>query len=583
MKTTSKLKLISIAVLSIYTSKYGVGTAFSQSINDAVRQSQIDITSQQQLQQFQQQQNQLKNAGNDDFDFKLQRTEKSPVKKSIDSLGFILKEIRVEGATIFNQAQIDKSFDKHIGKTTSLEDINEDIAGLEERYRKEGYFLTKVYVPPQTIEDGVLKIAVIEGYINKVNVGGGSEAMQAKVKEVSQKLIDKKPIDLHSIESILLILNAFPGYDVSSVLRQGSEPSSSELFINVRELPDSYLSSISNNAGYSTGPWGIRLNGVNNHILGRDNQLTYGYNGSLGDTIEEYKRLMSVTAKYAESLGNSGLVGSVSILKSQSNPKASLTPLNLQTDGQTIGLRLAYPLYKSQGNSLSLESGLGFNRTTTTLNSAPLTFDKSTVFDVNLAWINNRAFNGVNVMNFSVSKGIPGGNSLDGGDLNASKIGFNPQFSKFSFNLLRVQQIAPSWSASLYVNGQYTKDNLLVAETIVFGGIPLGRGYDNGAISGDTGLGSSIEIRKDLKINLPYTTSPLQLFSFYDYGTAVTNYNATTGAPENSKYIQSYGFGARTTFPKGTLELQYAIADLPVASLDPRPNPRILFLANYFF
>jgi hemolysin activation/secretion protein len=292
---------------------------------------------------------------------------------------------------------------------------------------------------------------------------------------------------------------------------------------------------------------------------------------------------MSVTAKYAESLGNSGLVGSVSILKSQSNPKASLAPLNLQTDGQTIGLRLAYPLYKSQGNSLSLESGLAFNRTTTTLNSAPLTFDKSTVFDMNLAWINNRAFNGVNVMNFTVSKGVPGGNSLEEGDLNASKIGFNPQFSKLSFNLLRLQQIAPSWSASLYVNGQYTRDNLLVAETIVFGGIPLGRGYDNGSISGDTGLGSSIEIRKDLKINLPYTTSPLQLFSFYDYGTAVTNYNATTGAPENSKYIQSYGFGARTTFPKGTLELQYAIADLPVASLDPRPNPRILFLANYFF
>lgn len=572
-----------MAVLSLYTSKYGISTAFSQSINDAVRQSQIDITNQQQLQQFQQQQNQLKNAGNDDFDFKLQRTEKSPVKKSIDDLGFILREIRVEGATIFNQAQIDKSFERHIGKTTSLEDINEDIADLEERYRKEGYFLTKVYVPPQTIEDGVLKIAVIEGYINKVNVGGGSEAMQAKVKEVSQKLIDKKPIDLHSIESILLILNAFPGYDVSSVLRQGSEPNSSELFINVRELPDSYLSSINNNAGYSTGPWGIRLNGVNNHIFGRDNQFTYGYNGSLGETIEDYKRLMSATAKYAEALGNSGLVGSVSILKSQSNPKASLAPLNLQTDGQTIGLRLAYPLFKSRGNSLSLESGLAFNRTTTTLNSAPLTFDKSTVFDVNLAWINNRAFNGVNVMNFTVSKGVPGENSLKEGDLSASRIGFNPQFSKLSFNWLRFQQIAPSWSASLYVNGQYTKDNLLAGDTIVFGGVPVGRAYDNGSIAGDKGLGSSIEIRKDLSITLPYTTSPLQLFSFYDYGATTTNYNAITGAPKNSRYIQSYGFGTRTTFTKGSLELQYAVADMPVASLDPRPNPRILFLANYFF
>jgi len=583
MKSTFKLKLISIATLSILSTKFGIISAHAQSINDAARQSQLDITRQQQLLQLQQQQNQLKNSASDDFDFKLQRTDKTPVKKSIDELGFILKEIVIEGNSVFDQAQVNKSFEKHIGKTTTLSDINEDVADLEERYRKEGYFLTKVYVPPQTIENGILKIAVIEGYINKVNVEGGSEAMQARVKEVSQKIVDKKPLDLHSIESILLVLNAFPGYEVTSVLRQGSEPNSSELFVNVRELPDSYIGSINNNAGYSTGPWGISLNGLNNHIFGRDNQLTYGYNGSLGDSLDDYKRLMSFTAKYAEPIGNSGLVGSVSILKSQSNPKASLTPLNLQTDGQTIGLRLAYPLYKSRGNSLSLESGLAFNRTTTTTNSAPLTFDKSTVFDVNLAWINNRAFSGVNVMNFGISKGVPGGNSLEQGDPTASTVGFNPQFSKLTFNWLRIQQIAPSWSASLYMNGQYTNDNLLVGDTIVFGGIPVGRGYDNGSISGDKGLGSSIEIRKDLNINLPYTTSPLQLFSFYDYGTAVTNYNATTGAPEKSKYIQSYGFGARTTFPKGTIELQYAIADLPVTSPDPRPNPRVLLLANYFF
>ncbi len=326
------------------------------------------------------------------------------------------------------------------------------------------------------------------------------------------------------------------------------------------------------------------MNGLNNHIFGRDNQLTWGYNGSLGqNSMDEFKRLMSFTAKYAEPIGNSGLVGSVSILESQSNPMASLQPLNLQTNGQTIGLRLSYPLYKSYSNTVSVDSGLSFNRTTTTSSGSTLTFDKSTVFDMNLAWINNRAFNGINVMNFTASKGLPGGNSLEQGDPTASTVGFNPEFSKWSFNWLRIQQIVPTWSASFYMNGQYTKDNLLVGDTIIFGGIPVGRGYDNGSISGDKGLGTSIEIRKDLAYTLPYTTSPLQVFTYYDYGTAVTNYNVTTGAPEKSKYIQSYGFGAGTSFSKGTLELQYAIADLPVSTPDPRPNPRILFLANIFF
>ena len=408
--------------------------------------------------------------------------------------------------------------------------------------------------------------------------------MQAKVKEILKPLIDKKPLDLQAVEGAMLVLNSFPGYSVSSVLRQGSEPNSSEMFINVGQNPNNHMASINNNSGYSTGPLGVSFNGTMNHLLGRDNQVSYGYNGAVGiNSVDEFNRLMSITAKYAEPIGRSGLVGSISIVESKAKPGASLAPLGIETNGQNISTRLSYPLYKAHGNSLSVDSGVAFNRSTTTSGGNPLTFDKSTVFDINLAWTNNRILNGSNVMNFTVAKGLPGGNSLNTGDATASTIGFSPLFTKFAFNWIRIQPIVTSWSASFGMNGQYTGDNLLTADSIVFGGASVGRGYDSGAIAGDKGLGASLEIRKDLTYRVPYAAGPVQIFAYCDYATVATNSNATTGTLESSKSLKSYGIGARTTFPKGTMELQYAVADAPLYSADPRANPRILFLGNYFF
>ena len=248
-----------------------------------------------------------------------------------------------------------------------------------------------------------------------------------------------------------------------------------------------------------------------------------------------------------------------------------------------MSFRLNYPLYKAFGNSLSVDSGITLNRSKTTTLGNPLTFDKSTVYDINFVWMNNQFLRGSNIVNLTFSKGLPGGNSLDAADATASTVGFNPSFSKLAFNWVRLQPLTQTWSAQMGMSGQYTDDNLLIGDTIVFGGATTGRGFDNGVIAGDKGLGGYFELRKDLPYQLPYATSSLQTFGFYDYGAVSMNANATTGAKSSSSYIKSYGFGLRSYFPKGSIELQWAMADSYVYSADPRPNPRVLFLGNYFF
>jgi hemolysin activation/secretion protein len=162
--------------------------------------------------------------------------------------------------------------------------------------------------------------------------------------------------------------------------------------------------------------------------------------------------------------------------------------------------------------------------------------------------------------------------------------GFNPNFSKVNFLLLRSQTISQTWSAQFGINGQMTKDTLLSGDTISFGGATVGRGFDNSAIYGDNGLGSYLEIRNDLPITSPWLTKPLQLFAFVDSGTVRNNDNTVSGVSNYSKSIFSKGFGIRTTVSQNTfLELQYARATSLASDTDQRQNPRILFLGTVNF
>jgi hypothetical protein len=301
------------------------------------------------------------------------------------------------------------------------------------------------------------------------------------------------------------------------------------------------------------------------------------------DSISDFKKTITASAKYAEPIGSSGLVGSVSVLQSVSKPLGSLESLSLDTNLQTISPRLTYPLYRGHGNAVSLDNGVTLSRMTTSSSNALLNFDKEMVYDINFNWINNVYLGGFNTFNIGFFKGLPGANSLDPNSSTATTVGFNPLFTKITYNWLRIQPITRTVSLQVTSNGQYTNDNLLTSDQLVFGGQIIGRGYDSATIAGDKGAGVGVELRKETLYKAPYLASPIQLFTFWDYGTVTVNNNVTSGVSEHSSALRSYGVGVRTAYPKGSLELQYAVSDISITSSDPKPNPRVLFYWNYLF
>jgi hemolysin activation/secretion protein len=546
----------------------------------AARESQMDVEAQQQLQNSQLTQ---PNAEPQGFNLQMQRTDKTPIKKSLDDLQFNVTEVDFDGNVIYTDAALQEYFSSLISRPVSLPELNEVVETIEDKYKQAGYFLSRVYIPPQTLENGVLKVKVIEGYLSELFVEGGTAGHRAKITELTEGLVNKKPLDLPSVEKAIRTLNAFPSTTVNAVLRQGAEVGASEMVLNVSQLPDYYSLSVNNFNAPAVGTWGASFAGTVNRLFDIDNQLSFSTSASLGSgSVEDFKRMLSFSAKYSQPIGSSGLSSSLSYLYAQCQPVPTVADLNLLSQGTTIAPRLSYPMFSNRGNSLVIDSGVTFSQTQTLLASAPFTTDKSTVFDITLRWTNTTWAEGITNLSVGYYQGLSGLGTSSASDLGVSVPGFNPSFNKFAFNLSRTQYLPNKFSVHAGAVGQYTPDSLLIANQISFGGPPIGRAYYYGAIMGDRGLGLFVELRKDVTVS-DLLSQPIQFFVFADKGTTYVNTNEAAGRVGGSYGLTSYGLGARTNFSKGSLELSYARGASVLNTTEPPPNNRFLFSGLYYF
>ena len=114
------------------------------------------------------------------FDLRIESPEKSPVPKAVDDITFEVKAIDLEGAEYYAKKEIDEIFAPLIGKKISLDELRKATERLEKKYKDDDFFLVRVIIPPQEVENGVFKVKVIEGYINNVFVEGGINIHEKK-------------------------------------------------------------------------------------------------------------------------------------------------------------------------------------------------------------------------------------------------------------------------------------------------------------------------------------------------------------------------------------------------------------------
>jgi hemolysin activation/secretion protein len=140
-----------------------------------------------------------------------------PMPAGADTVLLNLERIDLEGATAYSADELQRIWRDDIGKTVSLARIYEIAGAITDRYRSDGYFLSRAFIPQQEIKDGVVRIGVAEGYIQKVQWEGGAPNSPL-IEAISRRLTSSRPISINKLERQMLLLNDLPGDGFKAVL-----------------------------------------------------------------------------------------------------------------------------------------------------------------------------------------------------------------------------------------------------------------------------------------------------------------------------------------------------------------------------
>lgn len=365
--------------------------------------------------------------------------------------------------------------------------------------RAKGY-LAAVQVPVQRIEGGHVRMEVLYARITTIRARGQTRGAERKLRAYLDRLTRDEIFDRTRAERYLLLARDLPGYNVQLTLRPaGTAPG--DLIGEVTVLRQPFVAdfSVQNLASGATGRWGGQLRAQVFGLTGEGDSTSLSYY-STADFREQ--RILQASHEFRP--GHEGLVVGGSFTYAWTKPDIGPTPVALEARTLLASLYGRYPLIRTQGSNLWVGAGFDFLNQTTTL-IVPLSRDR-----LRLLWA-RLDFDSVDVAHADPAWRLSGSvelrQGLSGLGASVSCLGAACQgrvpTSRFdatpAATVVRAEvayeRALGRFSLSVNPRAQYGFRKVLGYEAFAPGNYTVGRGYDPGVITGDSGVGVATELR----------------------------------------------------------------------------------------
>ncbi len=453
-----------------------------------------------------------------------------------EDISVVLTKVMLDGVTAYDEATLAALYDDKIGQELSLVELFDIAQALEARYRSDGFILSRVVVPAQTIEDGVFRIEVIEGYIDAVTYVGEIGDARSVVEGYLNKLPSFRPVNIDDLERYLLLSNDVPGVVVRGVLQPSTEArGAAQLVINMERQPIDGFGRVDNRASEFTGPYqAIGSVGLNSFTgLGERSELTFL-------TALDFPENRYVGGSFEGRLGGEGLVARAFASYSEGEPGFTLDPLNVHSDALLVGADLSFPLLRGRQTSLWIKGGGEHYRSDLEVLNQDFTEDRLWVAWLGLSADHRDQLQGANRADVKLRHGFDIFDASDSGDPLNSRRGADGSFTSLRLDLARLQRLSDSVRLYLGAAFQYAFDPVLASEEFALGGLAFGRGYDPAELTDDNGLAGTLELQIAPGLGLEYVEN-YHVYGFYDIG-QVWDHGSSYGSGQS---LASLGFGAR--------------------------------------
>ena len=490
------------------------------------------------------------------------------------SVQFVLAGLEIEGATAYPASVLTDPHEDLIGTEVSLADIYKIAGEIQKTYRRDGYFLTRVIVPAQTIGEGRVKIRVLEGFISEVTVDGDLGAVEELVTNYLKVVTEERPIRLATLERALLLANDIPGVSVGGLLQpSATELGAAELVASTDRKKFDGLLVIDNYGDDFTGRWETALGLSSNSFTSFGERVT-----AVGFATKPLKGWDQKVGQLSTSwrFGSSGLHLDTIASYGDSNPGATLQALDFESETLFISASAGYPVIRSRNLNFSASVGFDFiNSDTDAFGGEKFSRDRLRVAHATGVVDFRDTWRGSNAINFSFRQGLPILDATQRSDEFKSRPKGTGSAKLVRGSISRLQGLYGNFSLFGTASGQYAFNNVLSDQEFNVGGSRFGRGYDMEEISGDHGAGVTAELQYTRQPGWSFLES-FQVFGFYDYGQVWSR-----GGEHFDDSLSSTGVGVRL-WPLGELSLDLQVA-WPLSRDSQRANdgrnPQLLFRA----
>jgi hemolysin activation/secretion protein len=424
--------------------------------------------------------------------------------------------------------------EKPLGFTISM---FEQVANTISRYyRQKGFFLARAYIPEQTVRDGIVRLEIIESFLDQVVFDGNKVYSDEQLREPLKQLLNK-PIFKDDIEQALFTLDDYPGVQISSIFGPGSKPGSAAMLVKVKDEKSSAFVSFDNYGSIFTGENRLRLHQDFNNLFGQADRFSYNLlvtmspqNGLYGDIA--YSQPM-FSPKYR-------VGGGLSI--NQFDVGQELADLGITGESTILNGFISRQFLRSRRDNFAMAADLSLKNATSKVVDTVAAEDKLSVIrlDAIYAGIDRWLSPAQHSASLSLSIGLAdflGSMDSNGNGLSGRRGGSQQRaggdFTKLFVSYTRSQPIFELQTLLFRFRAQFTSDLLTAIEQFSLGGPDTVRAYPVAEALVDEAMFTSIEWIAYASPEITQTwLNKLQFSVFYDYATGSKNDPLVNEVPE---------------------------------------------------
>lgn len=452
---------------------------------------------------------------------------------------FTVNAFQFVGNTVYTQQQLKQLTERFIDLELNLYDLNRAADGVTRLYRENGYPIARAIIPAQKVENGIVRIEVIEGRISTTSIVGNNRYSEQLIASRIRDLSPNEIITLDRLERSLLLMNDLPGLSARATLAPGAEYGTTDMVIRAEETSIAGAVTFDNHGLKETGQLRVDAGVDFNNPLGIGDQLNIR-------TIQTEHNLLSYgSIGYSLPLSSNGTRLSATYSNVNYDIAGPFAALGITGEVSTTEFMLTWPYVRSRSRNIIF--GIGLRRTEASQHTLGVQTSDTRLDLLNLTTLVNWVHEDSAVTNTMMT--------LSGnGEQNPFGTRQDAQTAKFDLDLSHLRAASKNWDFYLRTHWVVSSGVLPDTEKFFLGGPGSVRGYRQSELRGDGGWLATLELRRQFVLG-----NTAGMFStFYDEG------SAKASGFTRFDSIRSAGIGA-SIFPsknlRANVEYAYPISD----------------------